>query len=72
MVNSKRQGWKTFIGLKDRWRWWRQTWKWQLMLYSDEDLSLNSLDNLRCIQPWSDWGNVKNNVGIIGKLMRWE
>ena len=32
-------------------------------LYSDEDLTLNSLGNLRCIQPW---GNVwKNNMGIM-------
>ena len=50
--------------------------------YSDEDLTLKSLGNLRgnlrCIQPWSDGGNVwkeqdfkiKNNMGIIGSDMR--
>ena len=39
-------------------------------LYSDEDLSLNSLGNLRCIQPLSDWGNVEKWKEQYGNNMR--
>ena len=70
MVNGKRRGWRASKIVKDD----EDELKSDI-LYSEKDLIVHSLDNLRYIQLWSDWGNVqkeeyRNNTRIISNNTR--